>query len=92
MKNLKGRQNRKEGRGNKDFKKGRQAGSRGALKSVVGGGGRGWDPLMNYLKKKEIFVNHTRNCFQCHFVCADLILSKRELRKNFLINHKLMPR
>ena len=88
MKNLKGRQNRKEGRGNKDFKKERQAGSRGALKS----GGGGWNPLMNYLNKKEIFANHTRNCFQCHFVCADLILSKRELRKNFMINHKLMPR
>ena len=36
--------NRKEGRGNKDFKKGEQAGSRGgSLKK-----GAGWNPLTNY--------------------------------------------
>ena len=46
LKYLKRRWNRKEGRGNKDFKKGEgQAGSRvGCLKK----GGGGWNPLTNY--------------------------------------------
>ena len=35
------RWNRKEGRGNKDFKKGRQAGSRGECLKKMGEGGRG---------------------------------------------------
>ena len=54
MKNLKGRQNRKEGRGNIDFKKGRQAGSRGALKSL-GGGGAGTPPYELFKEKGNFF-------------------------------------
>ena len=48
LKHLKRGWNRKEGRGNKDFKKGGgQAGSRvGFLKKGRGGGG--WNPLTNY--------------------------------------------
>ena len=49
VKYLKRGWNRKEGRGNKKFKKEGQAGSRGVC-LIKGGGGRegGWNPLTNY--------------------------------------------
>ena len=43
LKYLKRGWNKKEGRGNKDFKKGRQAGSRGGCLKKGG-----WNPLRNY--------------------------------------------
>ena len=43
LKNLKKGWNQKEGRGNKDFKMGGQAGSRGGC--LINGG---WNPLTNY--------------------------------------------
>ena len=50
LKYLKRGWNRKEGRGNKDFKKGEQAGSRGGcLKKEEGGGGEAGAPLQTML-------------------------------------------
>ena len=46
LKYLKRGWNRKEGRGNKDFKKGGQAGTRGGC--LKKGGKAGWNPLTNY--------------------------------------------
>ena len=47
VKYLKREWDKKEGRGNKDFKKGGKLGQGvGALKR----GGRGWNPLMNYVE------------------------------------------
>ena len=53
VKHLKRGWKRKEGRGNKGFKKGAQAGSRsGCLKK-----GGGWNPLTNYGQQDIVFIN-----------------------------------
>ena len=54
LKYLKRGWNKEEGRGNKDFKKGRQAGSRGGCFEKKGG----WNPLMNH-------DNTTYNLLKC---------------------------
>ena len=53
VKCLKRERNRKKGRGNKDFKKGGQAGSRGGYLKMGGGD---WDPVKNYITLFFIFT------------------------------------
>ena len=52
LKYLKRGYNRKEGRGNKDFKKGGQALGQGVCALKRKGGGGGWKPLTNYEEGK----------------------------------------
>ena len=58
LKYLKKEWNRKQGRGNKDFRKGGKLGQEvGALK---GGGGRGWNHHMNYVVEHFNVHLHTK--------------------------------
>ena len=65
LKYLKRGWNRKEGRGNKDFKKGEQAGSRvGALKRGVGTGSpyKLWSLYFLLTKRHQVFSGIAKNC------------------------------
>ena len=60
LKYLKRGWNRKEGRGNKGFKKGGQAGSRGGCLKKKGG----WSPHTNYDERIDLLITDSVNIYQ----------------------------